>query len=111
MNHYKITDRQAAKKVYHKGFGIDYTKYGITQAELTKMRDTKGGLIEYVRKGGKLPPIGLIREYQHKVKDMCQLSPTNVQDAKHYGKNTGTILAIMAIMFYNRQTRQIALFN
>ena len=38
---------------------------------------------------------------------MCQLDTTYLQDAKHYGKTGET----PATMYYNTETRQIALFH
>ena len=108
----KITDWQGAKKAYHfqKGFGIDLGKYeNISKEDLVSLQNTDGGLIPYVQKGGKLTPIELIRDCQQKIDDFCHLENTEViKDAKHYGKNTGET---PCIMFFNRETRQIALFN
>ena len=108
----KVTEWQGAKKSYHfqKGFGIDLDKYpGITKEDLVTLQKTEGGLIAYVQKGGRLPPIEFIRDCQQKIYDFCHLENTKViQDAKHYGKKTGET---PCIMFYNRETRQIALFN
>lgn len=108
----KITDWQGAKKAYHfqKGFGIDLGKYqNISKEDLVSLQNTDGGLIPYVQKGGKLPPIELIRDFQQKIYDFCHLENTEInRDVTHYGKNTGKTTCIM---FFNRETRQIALFN
>lgn len=108
----KISDWQGAKKVYHfqKGFGVDLGKYpNISKEDLVSLQNTKGGLIPYVQKGGKLPPIELIRDGQQKIYDFCHLENTEINwDATHYGKNTGET---PCIMFFNRETRQIAVFN
>ena len=108
----KITDWQGAKKAYHfqKGFGIDLGKYqNISKEDLVSLQNTDGGLIPYVQKGGKLPPIELIRDSQQKIYDFCHLENTEINRyVTHYGKNTGET---PCIMFFNRETRQIALFN
>jgi hypothetical protein len=108
----KITDWQAAKKAYHfqKGFGIDLGEYqNIRKEDLVTLQNTDGGLIPYAQKGGKLPPIELIKDCQRKIYDFCHLENTEInRDVTHYGKNTGETTCIM---FFNRETRQIALFN
>ena len=108
----KITDWQGAKKAYHfqKGFGIDLGKYeNISKENLVTLQNTDGGLIPYVQKGGKLPPIELIKDSQQKIYDFCRLENTEInRDATHYGSNTGET---PCIMFFNRETRQIVLFN
>ncbi len=109
---YRFSDWQGAKKAYHgqKGFGIDLDKYeNISKEDLLTLRNTDGGLIPYVQKGGKLPPIEFIKDFQQKIHDFCHLENTEIiRDAKHYGKNTGET---PCIMFFNRQTRQIVVFN
>ena len=108
----KITDWQGAKKSYHfqKDFGIDLGKYqNISKEDLVSLQNTDGGLIPYVRKGGKLPPIEFTRDCQQKIYDFCHLENTEInRDVTHYGKN---IRETPCIMFFNRETRQIALFN
>ncbi|MGK0448858.1 MAG: hypothetical protein ACJA2M_002659 [Polaribacter sp.] len=80
----KITDWQGAKKAYHvKGLGINPEDYGITQKELNKIRD-KGGLIGYVQRGGKLPPIELVRAYQTRIKEICYDPSTTKNDKATY---------------------------
>ena len=76
---------------------------------MVSLQNTDGGLIPYVQKGGKLPPIEFIRDGQQKIYDFCHLENTEInRDVTHYGKNTGET---PCIMFFNRETRQIALFN
>lgn len=108
----KITDWQCLKKSYHfqKGFGIDLGKYqNINKEDLVTLQNTEGGLIPYVQKGGKLPPIEFIKDSQQKIYDFCHLENTEINsNAIHYGKETGKT---PCIMFFNRETRQIALFN
>ena len=75
----RITDWQGGKKAYHfqKGFGIDLGKYqNISKEDLVSLQNTAGGLIPYVQKGGKLPPIELIRDCQQKIYDFCHLENT-----------------------------------
>ena len=77
---------------------------------MVSLQNTDGGLIPYVQKGGKLPPIELIRDCQQKIYDFCHLENTEINRyGTHYGKNTGE--KTPCIMFFNRETRQIALFN
>ena len=108
----KLTDWQVAKKVQHfqKRFGIDLNKYsGISKEDLVTLQNTKGGLTRYVEKVGKLPPIEFIKDCQQKVYDLCHLENTEINpDAVHYGKKTGKT---PSKMFFNRERRQIALFN
>ena len=57
---FRFSDWQGAKKAYHgqKGFGIDLDKYeNISKEDLLTLQNTEGGMIPYVQKGGKLPPI------------------------------------------------------
>ena len=66
---WKITDWQAAKHLYHaKGMGINPADYGFTQQELERIRGEAGykggGLIAYARRGYRLPPIEMVRDYQ-----------------------------------------------
>ena len=109
---YKVSDWQSAKKAYHiqKGFGIDIDKYdNISKEDLINLQNTEGGLIPYVQKGGRLPPIKLIKDFQQGIYDFSRLENTEVnRDAKHYGEKTGET---PSIMYFNEETRQIALFN
>ena len=108
----RISDWQVAKKAYHgqKGFDMDISKYdNISKEDLIALQNTKGGLPVYVQKGGRLPPIEFIHDLQQKLYNFCHLETTEVNtNAKHYGSNTGET---PCIMFYNRETRQIAIFN
>ena len=108
----RITDWQAAKKAYHfqKGFDVDLGKYPtISKEDLVSLQNTEGGLVTYIQKGGKLPPIELIRDCQQKIYDFCHLENTEInRNVTHYGKNSGET---PCIMFFNRETRQITLFN
>lgn len=107
-----ITAWQGAKKAYHfqKGFGIELDNYqNISKEDLVTLQNTDGGLISYVQKGGKLAPLELIKDCQQKIYDFCHLKNTEInRNVTHYGKNTGET---PCIMFFNRETRQIALFN
>ena len=76
---------------------------------MVSLQNTNGGLIRYVQKGGELPPIELIRDCRQKIYDFCHLENTEINRyVTHYGKNTGETFCIM---FFNQETRQIALFN
>lgn len=108
----KMTDWQTAKKSYHfqKGFGIDLDQYpNFHKEDLVSLQNTPGGLIPYVQKGGKLPPIEFIKDSQQKVYDFCHLDNTEInRNGTHYGINKEET---PCIMFFNRETRQIAAFN
>jgi hypothetical protein len=107
----EFSDWQAAKKAYHgqKGFGIDLGKYeNFSKEDLVALQNTEGGFIPYIQKGGKLPPIEFVQDFQQKVDDFCNLETTEIiPNAKHYG-NTGET---SCTMFFNRETRQIVIFN
>jgi len=94
----KITDWQGAKKAYHgqKCFGLDIDKYeNISKEDLIDLQNTKGDLIPYLQKGGRLPPIKFIKDFQQKIHDFCHLENTEViRDAKHYVMNIGEIPCI-----------------
>jgi hypothetical protein len=106
-----FSDWQAAKKAYHgqKGFDIDLGKYrNFSKEDTVALQNTEGGLIPYVQKGGKLPAIEFVEDFQQKVDDFCHLKTTEIiPNVTHYG-NTGET---PCTMFFNRETRQIVLFN
>lgn len=108
---WKITDWQAAKKAYHfqKGFGIDLSQYpNISKEDLVELQNGPGGLIGYVQRGGKLTPIALIQEGQQKIYEFFHLENTQINlDATHYGNKGET----PCIMYFNRETNQVAVFN
>ena len=68
-----------------------------------------GGLITYVQKGGRLPPIEFINEAKKQLTDFCLLEKTEViKDAQHYGQHSGVT---PGIMYHNDETGRIAIFN
>ena len=80
---FAITDWQAVKHIYHgKGVNVNPEDFGITQAELNKIRN--GGFIEYVQKGNKLPSREHVRSYQQVLKDICLDSATERRDDSQY---------------------------
>ena len=88
----KITDWQAAKHIYHaNGMGVDISKYNFTQQELDKIRGESrykgGGLIAYARRGYRLPPIEMIRDYQLRVKTSCKKAPIKRTNVPYYDVN------------------------
>jgi len=103
----KVTAWQAVKKAYHfrNTFGINLDNYPtLSKEDLVTLQKTPGGLIPYVQQGGKLPLIEYVNECQQKIYEFCHLQNTEVnRDATHYGKP--------CIMFYNRETREMAIFN
>lgn len=112
MEDCKVTDWQIAKKAYHfhKGFNMDLDKYdNFGKQDLVDLQNTKGGLITYVQKGGRLPPIEFINDAKKQLTDFCLLEKTEViKDAKHYGQHSGVT---PSIMFHNDETGRIAIFN
>lgn len=99
--------RMSATSADENGFGIDLGRYqNISKEDLVTLQNTDGGLVPYVQKVGKLPFVGLIKDCQQKI---YALENTEInRDVTHYGKNTGET---PCIMFFNRETRQIAIFN
>jgi len=88
----KITDWQAAKHIYHaNGMGIDPADYGFTQQELERIRGEAqykgGGLIAYARRGYRLPPIKMVRDYQLRLKVRCDQSPIKRTNVPYYDIN------------------------
>ena len=89
----KITDWQAAKHIYHaNGMGIDPADYGFTQQELERIRGEArykggGGLIAYARRGYRLPPIEMVRDYQFRLKGRCDQSPIKRTNVPYYDNN------------------------
>lgn len=102
---FQIGDWQTAKKIAHAGcFGIKLEDYGFSQNQAEKIR-LEGGLVSYVRKGNALPNLDLIRAFQNAVKDFCE-------DTDRSEKNEeGIYQSKPAIIFFNRETNQIAVFN
>ena len=108
----KVTDWQIAKKAYHfhKGFNINLDNYdNFDKQDLVNLQNTNGGLITYVQKGGRLPPIEFINEAKKQLTDFCLLEKTEViKDAQHYGQHSGVT---PGIMYHNDETGRIAIFN
>jgi hypothetical protein len=108
----KVTDWQIAKKAYHfhKGFNMDLDNYdNFDKQDLVNLQNTNGGLITYVQKGGRLPPIKFINEAKKQLTDFCLLEKTEViKDAQHYGQHSGVT---PGIMYHNDETGRIAIFN
>jgi hypothetical protein len=102
----RITDWQAAKHLYHaKGVGVDPEMYGIRQEQLMEI-GKPGGLLEYVRKGNKLPSIEHVKAYQEVLKNICENSPKRT-DSKYYYKHGVT----PATVYYDKDNRLIVSFN
>jgi|GEM_PF-6782256 hypothetical protein len=69
----RITDWRAANHLYHgKEVEIDPEIYGITQEQLIEI-GKPGGLLEYIRKGNKLPFIEHVKAYQEALKNICEI--------------------------------------
>jgi hypothetical protein len=99
---YKITDWQAAKHIYHaNGMGIDPADYSFTQQELERIRGEArykggGGMIAYARRGYKLPPIEMVRNYQLRLKRSCDESPIKITNVDYYDNNGAWKAAVFA---------------
>ena len=92
--------------LYHaKGLGVDPELYGMTQAQLMKISQPSG-LIEYVRKGNKLPSLEHVNSYQTALKNICQTARKRM-DTKHYGTNVVTL----ATVYYDGDKSIIISFN
>lgn len=77
--------------------------------DLVNLQNTDGGLITYVRKGGRLALIEFINDAKKQLTDFCLIEKTEViKDAQHYGQYSGVP---PSIIFYNNETGQIAIFN
>ncbi len=100
----RIGDWQAASHLYHgNGVGVDPAAFGMTQAELDKLRD---GFINYARKGNKLPSIEHVRAYQRSLKDICLDPFTDRRDDSEYYYKHGVT---PTIVFQN--DRYLVCFN
>ena len=89
---WKVSDWQGAKHIYHApGMGVNPEDYGFTSKELELIRGEPryegGGLVAYARRGYRLPPIEMIREYQLKIKESCENAPIKRTNVPYYGKD------------------------
>lgn len=101
----KVSDWQMAKKIYHlKGLDVNPEEYGISKAEVQTIR--KDGLVKYIMKSGKLPPIELIRAGQNRIYDICHNDTTARKEDGIYGKQDQD-----SSFYYNTETRHIIYFN
>ena len=94
-------------RLYHgNGVGVDPELFGMSQAELDKLR---GGFINYARKGYKLPSIEHIRAYQISLKTIC-LDPSTdrLDDSEYYNPHgvtaTTTFKNDRYLVCFNRTT-------
>ena len=79
----RISDWQMAKKIYHlNGLCVNPEESGMSKAESIR----KDGLVKYTMKGGKLPPIELIREGQTRIYNICSNDTTARKENGIYGK-------------------------
>ena len=63
---------------------MDLEKYeNFSQEDLVSLQNTKGGLIAYVRKGGKLPPIEFVNDASKELTKFCLLDDTVVDKLHH----------------------------
>ena len=102
---FKISEWQAASHLYHgNGIGVNPEDFGMTQAQLEKMREC--GFIKYVQRGNKLPSIEHVKTYQKGLKGICQDTSTRKREnTKYYYKHGVTPTTV----FYNG--RYIVAFN
>lgn len=76
----RISEWQCVKKLYHsKNFDISPESYGFTKEDMSSLRG-KGGIVAHVQRGGKLPPIEYVRDFQSKIKAFCESSMIDVKD-------------------------------
>ena len=112
----KISDWQAAKHMYHAiGMGVNIESYGFTQKQLNLIQNEKGydggGLIAYARRGHKLPPIEMVRDYQLRLKNKCQSAPIKKADIPYYDKNGAWKSRVFAIPPTDDSSGIIIAFN
>ena len=114
---FKITDWQAAKHLYHaNGMGIDPADYGFTQQELERIRGEAqytggGGLIAYARRGYKLPPIEMVRDYQLRLKKSCDESTIKKTNVDYYTNDGASKAAVFLILPSDDSSGIIIAFN
>ena len=97
----KITDWQAAKHIYHtNGMGIDPADYNFAQQKLEWIRGESrykgGGLITYVRRGYRLPPIEMVQDYQLRLKASCKKASIKRTKVPYYDVNGGWQATVFA---------------
>lgn len=102
---FKIQEWQAAKKIEHAVcFGINVEEYGFSQDQAKEI-NVKGGIVDYVRKGNKLPSLDLVRAYQNAIKNFCE-------DRNQSDRNDESIFrGEPSITFFNEETQQIVIFK
>jgi nickel-dependent lactate racemase len=69
------------------------------------MNLTKGGIVQYVTQGKRLPSKELIRAYLSTIKEFCE-DETNVTR-----NDQATFRGTPAIVFVNKSTKQIVIFT
>jgi hypothetical protein len=66
-----VTARSAAKHIHHSpDFGLDPTKYGMTQQDLDSIAEN--GLIDHIRKGGTLLNDEYVKAFQQRWKRFAE---------------------------------------
>ena len=105
-NEFKIEEWQAVKKIEHAiCFGLNPEDFNFSQDEARNINTIKGGIVDYVRKGNRLPSLDLIRSYQNAIKDFCEDRNKSVRN------DTIIFRGEPSIAFFNQETRQIAIFD
>jgi hypothetical protein len=106
IDNYQISGFQAIKKIKHsKGMGSNLQDFGITQEELNYI-DRTGGIVKYIQRGGKLPSVDLVREYQENTAKFCCLPDTLQKPISLYQDED-----LPGHLFYNNNTRVCAIFD
>lgn len=75
---------------------------------MVTLQNTNGGLIPYVQKGGKLPPIEHVKAYQEALKNICENSQKRTDSKYYYYYKHGVT---PATVYYDEGNRQIVSFN
>ena len=95
----------SCKKIEHAVcFGIKPETFNFKQNQARDI-NLKGGIVGYVRKSKKLPSLDLIRAYQNAIKNFCE--DRNQSEVN----NESTFRKTPSITFFNRETRQVAIFD
>jgi hypothetical protein len=106
---FEIDEWQAAKKIEHADtFGIKFEDYGFSKKQAVDINQGKGGIVDYIRRGNKLPCKALISAYQENIKRFCESKSVKMDtDAIFRGEP--------AIIFWkeNKETEEITfvIFN
>ena len=88
-----ISGLMAAKKTPHASeIGLNPVDYGMKAEHVTLIR--KMGLYNYLQKGYPLPPSSFLKDFQHRLKEICLESQTHLLSDQSYTHNYKTPISI-----------------